>query len=115
VAGLDAGADDYVVKPFDQEELRARVQVGIRVLKLQRSLADRVTELELALDRVNQLQGLLPICCYCKRIRDDRNYWHQVEAYIENHSDAQFSHGVCPECIEKLRGQIKRRPAANDA
>lgn len=114
VAGLDAGADDYVVKPFDTEELRARVQVGTRVLKLQSALADRVTELEQALQRVNQLQGLLPICCYCKRIRDDRNYWHKVEAYIEHHSEAQFTHGICPECVEKLKLELGVPAAAND-
>ena len=72
VAGLDAGADDYVVKPFDADELRARVHVGIRVLKLQERLAERVAELQTALLKVKQLSGLLPICSYCKRIRSDR-------------------------------------------
>jgi phosphoserine phosphatase RsbU/P len=102
VRGLDAGADDYVTKPFNHEELRARVLVGVRVVELQASLANRVSELERALTGVKQLQGLLPICCYCKKIRDDRNYWQQVEGYISAHSEAQFSHGVCPDCYEKL-------------
>jgi len=101
VAGLGAGADDYIVKPFEREELRARVQVGFRMLELQAALADRVRELEEALARVKQLQGLLPICSYCKKVRDDQNYWQQVETYIEGHSDAQFTHGICPECREK--------------
>jgi response regulator RpfG family c-di-GMP phosphodiesterase len=101
VTGLGAGADDYIVKPFEREELRARVQVGFRMLELQAALADRVRELEEALTRVKQLQGLLPICSYCKKVRDDRNYWQQVETYIEGHSDAQFTHGICPECREK--------------
>src|SRR5438105_4818844 len=100
-SGLGAGADDYIVKPFEREELRARVQVGFRMLALQAALADRVRELEEALTRVKQLQGLLPICSYCKKVRDDRNYWQQVETYIEGHSDAQFTHGICPECREK--------------
>jgi phosphoserine phosphatase RsbU/P len=102
IQGLQAGADDYITKPFDREELRARVQVGIRVLALQGALADRVCELEEALSRVKTLQGLLPICSYCKKIRDDRNYWQQVEGYISDHSEAQFSHGICPECFTRF-------------
>lgn len=101
VLGLQAGADDYVTKPFDREELRARLQVGVRVVQLQRALASRVRDLEDALKRVKQLQGLIPICCYCKKIRDDENYWEQVENYISEHSDAQFSHGICPDCYAK--------------
>ena len=98
IRGLQSGADDYITKPFNREELRARVQVGIRVLELQGALAQRVRELEEALSRVKALQGLLPICSYCKKIRNDRNYWQQVEAYISEHSEAIFSHGICPEC-----------------
>ncbi len=115
VQGLQSGADDYITKPFDREELRARVQVGFRVLELQGALAQRVRELEEALSRVKTLQGLLPICSYCKKIRDDRNYWQQVEGYISDHSEAQFSHGICPECytrfvqpeLDSLRGHTE--------
>ena len=103
VEGLQAGADDYVTKPFDTSELRARMQVGVRVVKLQNALAERVRDLEDALSRVKQLQGLLPICCYCKKIRDDKNYWHQVESYVGLHTDVRFSHGICPDCSDKLK------------
>jgi DNA-binding response OmpR family regulator len=116
ILGLQAGADDYITKPFDREELRARVQVGIRVLDLQGALAQRVRQLEEALARVKTLQGLLPICSYCKKIRNDRNYWQQVDAYISDHSEAQFSHGICPECyalfvqpqLDHLHGHIEK-------
>ena len=101
VAGLTAGADDYLLKPFDVPEMRARLQVGERVLKLQMELRHRVQELEQAVAQVQQLRGLLPICVHCKKIRDDRNYWHQVENYITAHSSAEFTHSICPSCFEK--------------
>jgi len=107
IAGLEAGADDYVTKPFDHGELKARVQVGARIVKLQAELAVRVQELEAALAREQQLQGLLPICCYCKKIRDDGNYWHQVESYIVTHANVKFSHGVCPDCLTKMKAELE--------
>jgi len=102
VEGLEAGADDYVTKPFDPPELRARVRVGMRIIELQRDLQERVRELEEALAQVDHLQGLLPICAYCKKIRDDRNYWHQVESYVTARTAARFSHGICPDCLENV-------------
>ena len=102
VAGLAAGADDYITKPFDIQELRARVQVGLRIVELQESLSTRIKELEEALAQVKQLRGLLPICSYCKKIRDDQNYWQKVESYLSQHSEARVSHSVCPECYEQI-------------
>jgi phosphoserine phosphatase RsbU/P len=109
VSGLEAGADDYVTKPFDVEELRARINVGVRVITLQDKLNQRVAELQEALANVKQLHGLLPICSYCKRIRGDDQYWQQVESYIAARSDAQFSHGICPPCYEKLEAEIEEQ------
>jgi len=102
VEGLESGADDYLAKPFDAAELRARVQAGFRVVNLERELHHRVRELEEALANVKQLQGLLPICSYCKKIRDDQDYWHQVESYVGQHSDAEFSHSICPSCFDTV-------------
>jgi CheY-like chemotaxis protein len=102
VAGLDAGANDYLTKPFNRAELRARVQVGAHVLELRENLGARVRELEAALSRINQLQGLLPICSYCKNIRDEENYWHQVENYISVHAEVEFSHSICPACYTNV-------------
>ena len=102
VEGLCAGADDYITKPFNRLELHARIKVGIRIAELQKTVADRVVELELALSRVKQLQGLLPICSYCKKVRDDQNYWQQVDSYISKHSEVAFSHGICPDCYDRL-------------
>lgn len=108
-AGLGAGADDYIPKPFNHAELRARANVGLRMLALQESLARRVADLEAALANVKQLRGLLPMCSYCKKIRVDNSYWQQLETYLAAHSDAQFSHGVCPDCfpdvLEELNGE----------
>jgi CheY-like chemotaxis protein len=102
VVGLEAGANDYVAKPFDRAELRARVQVGARVIELQQSLSDRVAELVAALSQVKQLQGILPICAHCKKVRNDQDYWQQVEGYISAHTEVQFSHSICPQCYETI-------------
>ena len=94
--GMEAGADDFITKPVDMDELRARLKAAERILGLRQ--------------HVQQLEGLLPICAYCKRIRDASERWESIERYVEARSEAQFSHGYCPECYEKhVRPQVEGR------
>jgi DNA-binding response OmpR family regulator len=101
VAGLDSGADDYVTKPFDRAELHSRLRVGERVVALQQGLADRVTELEESLARVRRLQGLLPVCAWCRRVRRDQDYWQSVEEYVAELTETRVTHGICPACLDR--------------
>lgn len=101
IEGLSAGADDYITKPFDREELRVRLAVGRRVVRLEHSLAQRIHELQHALAKVKTLSGLIPMCAGCKKIRDDEGYWSEVEHYIMSHSEVELSHGLCPDCLKK--------------
>ena len=102
VHGLDAGANDYLTKPFHEAELLARISAGVRIVDLQQTLATRVAELEHALAQVHRLEGLLPICSYCRRVRNEDQYWESVETYISQRSDAKFTHGVCPTCADTV-------------
>lgn len=96
LAGMRAGADDFITKPVDADQLCARLTVAERILGVRREL--------------QQLEGLLPICAYCKRIRDDQENWGSLEGYIEQRSEAQFSHGICPECYAKhVQPQLEGR------
>jgi PleD family two-component response regulator len=92
---FDSGAMDFISKPIDNIELNARVTSALK-LEYQRK------ELENALEEVKKLKGLLPICSYCKKIRSDDDYWHEIETYISKHSEAEFSHSICPSCYEKF-------------
>ena len=83
----------------------------MRVVTLQERLANKVTELQATLDKVRQLRGLLPICSYCKRIRNDQNYWERVEVYVTEHTDAKFTHGICPTCLEAAKAEFAREDA----
>ncbi len=141
IKGFEVGAVDYITKPFQWEEVLARVAVHLHIRELannlqeakeslesrveerttelaranrelQREMAERkraekekeslIGELQDALSKVKLLSGFLPICASCKKIRDDKGYWRQIETYIRDHSEAEFSHSICPECAKKL-------------
>ena len=100
VEGLEAGANDYLTKPFSSEEILARVDVGIEMLNLHSRLAERVQQLEAAMAEVSQLKKLLPICSYCKKVRKDDDYWQELDEYVEEHLDPGLSYGICADCYD---------------
>jgi CheY-like chemotaxis protein len=97
-SGLDAGADDFIAKPFNETELRARLRAGERHVRLQQELGRRITEVESALERIRQLEGILPLCSYCRRIRENERAWQPLESFIARRSKTTFSHDICPDC-----------------
>lgn len=116
VAAFSIGGVDYITKPFHVEEVLVRVKTHLTIRHLQKTLQEKNeqlqvknNELEAALAKVKLLTGLLPICANCKRIRDDEGYWQQVEVYIRDHSEAEFSHGLCPDCITKLYPELSKK------
>jgi response regulator RpfG family c-di-GMP phosphodiesterase len=112
--GLELGGVDYLIKPIKLDLLRLRVRNHLEskerndLVKEQRNLlTQKNIELEAALARVKQLEGIIPICTYCKKIRDDKKSWHQLETYISEHSEAVFSHGACPDCVAEQKKIIE--------
>ena len=89
---MSAGVDDFIAKPFDADELRAKLHVAERIVTLQ--------------DRVKRLEGILPTCMYCKKIRDENQKWVAIEEYVTEHSHAEFSHGLCPDCFSKASAEL---------
>lgn len=109
---IDISVDQYVIKPVDAGKLLAALEKCREIVEYRRAhqkyLAEReqlISELQAALARVKLLSGFLPICASCKKIRNDQGYWQQIESYIRDHSEAEFSHGICPECAVKLYGK----------
>jgi response regulator RpfG family c-di-GMP phosphodiesterase len=113
--GLDIGADGYFIRPISNREFLARVQAGERIKRAEDALRTKerqqrelISHLEGALAEIKTLKGFIPICASCKKIRDDEGYWNQLEAYISKRTDAVFSHGLCPECAEQAKAEMKR-------
>ncbi len=121
---FNAGATDYINKPINPTEFHARLRSALSIKKahdrLKEALAHRkaaekereklIGKLQQALAKVKKLSGLLPICASCKKIRDDRGYWNQIESYIREHSEADFTHSLCPECVEKMYPHLSGDP-----
>jgi len=92
----------YITKPLDEVELRVVLEIALYKAAAEKERKQLTLSLQKALDEIKTLNGLIPICAACKKIRDDQGYWQSVEQYIGEHSGAQFSHGICPDCIKKL-------------
>ncbi|HVN95427.1 MAG TPA: response regulator [Syntrophorhabdaceae bacterium] len=112
--GLNSGADGYIVKPISNRELLARVQSMERIKRAENALREKereqkklIANLQEALAEIKTLRGFIPICASCKKIRDDEGYWDQLEAYFTRHTNAMFTHCICPECAEKFRDEMK--------
>jgi DNA-binding response OmpR family regulator len=101
VKAFAVGGVDYVCKPFKLEEVNARVETHLRLRRQQFELEEEHRQLQQAFDEIRTLRGIMPICSYCKKIRDDEGYWSQVEQYVSAHTEAEFSHGICPTCFGK--------------
>jgi len=102
-------ADGFIVKPISNEQLLARIQSMVRIKRAEEERERLILKLTEALSHVKLLSGLLPICASCKKIRNDKGYWEQMEKYITEHSEVGFSHGICPECAEKLYPEYYRK------
>jgi len=96
----------YIIKPFEKRELHSNIEMALYKNKAEEERKKLIKELQDSLAKVKQLTGLLPICANCKDIRNDKGYYEQIEKYISGHSDAEFSHGICPKCAKKLYPDI---------
>jgi CheY-like chemotaxis protein len=92
----------YLLKPFEERELQITIEMGLYKHKMEQEREDLVKQLQDALAKVRILSGLMPICSYCKKIRDDRGYWGAVETFVSENTDIRFSHGLCPDCARVL-------------
>ena len=109
---MKKGTLNYLRKPVNYEELLITIKHGVAISELRKNLKLKTEnliesniKLKKALSEIKQLKSFLPICSSCKKIRDDKGYWNKIEAYIQSHTDTVFSHGLCPDCGEKLYGK----------
>lgn len=119
--GLDIGADGYIIKALTNREFLARIQAMVRIKRVEDALREKekeqedlILKLQEALTEIKTLKGFIPICASCKKIRDDEGYWSQVEAYISKHTEAVFTHSICPQCAAQVMAEMKERPPRKD-
>lgn len=103
---IEASPFGYLLKPFQIRELKVTIEVAIFKHRKEEQVRHLVNDLTAALEKVRLLSGLLPICAWCKKIRDEKGKWHVVEEYVQTHSEAKFTHGACPDCCGRLYAQI---------
>jgi DNA-binding NtrC family response regulator len=106
---IKANAYGYILKPYDNAELRYTIEIALVKYQAAKERETLIGQLEKALAEVKRLGGLLPICASCKKIRDENNAWQPIETYIHTHSEADFSHGICPECAATLYPELYQR------
>lgn len=113
--GYELGAVDYLFKPIEPQIIRSKVDVFLKLYRQRRLIEDQSrlleekvaslsklnAELHSAMEQIKTLKGIIPLCSHCKKVRNDKGYWEQVEKFIETNSDAGISHGICPECLRK--------------
>lgn len=110
---IEVGVDKYILKPLDMDALYSAMDQCAETVMLERKIQQQnrekdelISKLQEALDNVKKLSGLIPICSNCKKIRTDEGYWKQIEGYISEHSEARFSHGICPDCAKKIYSEF---------
>jgi YesN/AraC family two-component response regulator len=109
VEAMKAGARDYLIKDHNRNYLHVMpmtVKNAIERHLMEQERDKLISDLKQALSDIKTLHGLLPICARCKKIRDDKGYWNHLEKYIQEHSEAQFTHGYCPDCATELFSAI---------
>jgi len=92
----------YVLKPFEDRSLRMAIEIALYKHRAEREREELIGKLQTALDQVKTLEGMLPICAWCKKVRSDEGYWMTVDQYLRSHSGIEFSHGVCPSCASTM-------------
>lgn len=117
IEATNSGAFSYLIKPYDIDQLAINIRRAVEKRQAAMAREQLILELQAALAQVKQLEGIIPICMYCKKIRDDQESWQQLESYISAHSEAHFSHGICPDCYKRVIGELalekERRKESN--
>lgn len=99
----------YLQKPFEDKELHITIEMALYKYKMDKERKKLADDLQKAMDKIKTLQGLLPICASCKKIRNDKGNWEKIEAYMRDHTGVNFTHSVCPDCSERLYPELQKR------